>query len=54
MSSLAAATRPALNSRESPGRKKPKSNPVSTKIILLHKIKREQLGIVDHQMRRQS
>ena len=28
-----AVTRPALNSRESPGRKKPKSNPVSTKII---------------------
>jgi hypothetical protein len=33
MSSLAAATKPALKSRESPGRKKPKSNPVSIKII---------------------
>ena len=33
ISSLAAATSPALNNKESPGRKKPISNPVSTKII---------------------
>jgi hypothetical protein len=33
ISSLAAATNPALNNRESPGKKKPISKPVSTKII---------------------
>jgi hypothetical protein len=33
ISSLLAATRPALNNKESPGRKKPTSNPVSIKII---------------------
>ena len=33
MSSLAAATNPALNKSESPGKKKPISKPVSTKII---------------------
>ena len=33
MSSLAAATSPALNNNESPGKKKPINKPVSTKII---------------------
>ena len=32
-SSLAAATRPALNSKESPGKKKPINKPVSIKIM---------------------
>jgi hypothetical protein len=33
MSSLAAATSPALNNSESPGKKKPINKPVSTKMI---------------------
>ena len=33
-SSLAAATKPALNKSESPGRKKPINKPVSIKIMI--------------------